>query len=99
MLYEVIIFFHLIGVALGFGGAMVGDVLFFSSIADQKISKTEFKFIQLGSRMVWLGLAILVVSGICLVYLNFFELMQSSKFLAKVWIVGIIAANGVIFHI
>jgi hypothetical protein len=89
---------HLIGFALGFGGAMVSDAMFFSSIKDKVITHTEYRFMQLGSRLVWLGLALLLLSGIGLVFLKP-ELLSASKFLIKMVIVGVIALNGIVFHI
>jgi len=89
---------HLVGIAIGAGGAFVADLMFLKSVKDEKISKTEFGFLQLGSRLVWLGLLILILSGIGLFLLKPEELMHSSKFLAKMTIVGIILTNGFFFY-
>lgn len=97
MLYELITFLHLIGVALGFGGAMVSDAIFFSSIKDKQISRTEFRFLQLAGSLVWTGLAILILSGIGLVSLNP-DLLSSPKFLIKMVVVLVIVLNGIVFH-
>lgn len=97
MLYELVTYLHLIGFALGFGGAMVSDAIFFSSIKDKKITQTEFRFMQLGGRLVWIGLSILLLSGIGLVLLNP-AILTSSKFLIKMVVVSVIAINGVVFH-
>jgi len=98
MIYEIYTYMHLVGFALGFGGAMVSDVMFFSSIKDRKVTTSEFRFMRLGSRMVWIGLLLLFLSGVALVFLNP-AILQSSKFLIKVVIVGVIALNGLVFHI
>lgn len=97
MIYELTTFFHLVGFALGFGGAMVSDFIFFSSIKDKKVTSTEFRFMQLGGKLVWIGLGLLFISGVGLVLLNP-SILSSSKFLIKMVIVGVIAINGVIFH-
>lgn len=89
---------HLFGVALGAGGAYMSDVMFFSSAKDDRISKTEFRFLTIGSRMVWIGLALLVLSGLGLFFLNVEGYLASSKFLAKMTIVFIVFINGLIFH-
>jgi hypothetical protein len=47
---------HLIGVAVGAGGAFAADYTFFQSVRDRKITKTEMSFIENSSKMVWLGL-------------------------------------------
>lgn len=90
---------HVFGAIIGAGGAYMSDLMFFSSIKDEKIEPLEFKFMRLGSRMVWLGLIILIVSGIGLFLTDVDKYMHSTKFLAKMTIVGIIFVNGVFFHL
>lgn len=89
---------HLLGVTLGAGGAFVSDLLFFKSVHDRKISRAEVHFLQLASITIWTGLAVLVVSGTGLFFLDTEKYLTSSKFLAKMTIVAIIIVNGVIFH-
>jgi len=81
------------------GGAIASDSIFFSSIRDEKISDTEMRFLRLGGKMVWLGLGIIVVSGIFLVAVNPWRYLSSQKFLAKMTIVAILIANGILFHL
>lgn len=89
---------HLIGIALGAGGAMVSDVMFFKSFRDFTISGTEMDFLKLGSRIVWGGLTLLLISGAFLFFTNPEFYLASPKFLAKMSIVSIIALNGAFFH-
>lgn len=89
---------HLFGVAIGAGGAYLSDMMFFSSVKDKIISHTEMRFLTIGSRAVWIGLALLVLSGTGLFLSDMQGYMQSAKFLAKMSIVGIIILNGIIFH-
>ncbi len=89
---------HIFGVALGAGGAFASDTMFFSTIKDGRIQKHELRFMKLGGRLVWLGLAVLFVSGILLVLTDPTGYLSSSKFLAKISIVGVIVLNGIIFH-
>ena len=91
--------FHLLGVVIGMGGAFSSDLAFFSSIRDEKISHTEMRFLKLGGKMVWVGLFIIVVSGALLFSENPERYLNSAKFLAKMTIVAIIIANGVVFHL
>jgi hypothetical protein len=90
---------HIFGAILGAGGAFASDAMFFSTIKDGRINKDELRFMKLGSKLVWSGLALLVVSGIFLVYTNPEMYFASSKFLAKLTIVGVIVVNGIIFHL
>ncbi len=94
----VLTIFHLFGVVFGAGGAAASDIMFFSSVKDHKITKTEARFLHLGSMMTWFGLALLALSGLGLFMTNPEGYMQSSKFIAKMIIVAIITLNGAIFH-
>lgn len=89
---------HLLGIALGVGGAFMSDILFFKSIRDGKISKTEMSFLELGSLCVTFGLIVLIISGIGLFSLDTERYLNSSKFLVKMTIVAILSVNGIIFH-
>ena len=89
---------HLFGVVLGGGGAFASDLIFMSAVKDKKISSTEMRFLRLGGKMVWLGLAILVISGVFIFFGDTENYLHSSKFLAKMTIVGIIIINGLVFH-
>jgi len=97
-LHTTYIIFHLLGVVLGAGGAFVSDAMFLLSIKDGKIFKTEMRFLKLGSSIVWIGLIILIVSGALLFSEDTERYLNSSKFLAKMTIVGIIIINGFVFH-
>lgn len=94
----VLLIFHIFGAILGAGGAFVSDAIFFKTIRDGIIEDSELSFMKLGSKLVWLGVLILIISGIFLFYTNPTGYLASSKFLAKVTIVGIIIINGIIFH-
>lgn len=89
---------HIFGAILGAGSAFLSDAMFFSSIKDGLIEKTELRFMQLGGMFVWIGLFILIVSGVFLVLTNPDYYLSSTKFLAKVSTVGLIITNGIIFH-
>jgi uncharacterized membrane protein len=90
---------HLFGIAIGAGGVFFSDLVFFKSIKDGKLSSTEFSFMEIGSKMIWAGLAVLVVSGVLLFSLDPDKYLSSTKFLAKVTIVAIIIANGIFLHL
>ncbi|PIR41448.1 MAG: hypothetical protein COV31_01065 [Candidatus Yanofskybacteria bacterium CG10_big_fil_rev_8_21_14_0_10_46_23] len=89
---------HIIGLAIGAGGAFLSDGIFFQSAKDRSFSKTEVGFLKLGSRFIWVGLLILTISGLLLFYMNPDRYLASDKFLAKMTIVAVIALNGLIFQ-
>ncbi|HEY4473584.1 MAG TPA: hypothetical protein VI957_00280 [Candidatus Paceibacterota bacterium] len=90
---------HLIGLALGVGGALMSDLMFFRAIRDKEITPTEMDFLTLASRCVTIGLFILILSGVGLFFLDTERYLASSKFLVKMTIVLILTLNGVLFHL
>ncbi len=100
----ILVIIHVIGVALGAGGALMSDFLFFHSIKDKKISQDEFDSLMTISRAVWAGLAILILSGITMFALIYFErgnipMLSSPRWQAKLTWVGIVLLNGIFFRI
>lgn len=89
---------HLLGVLIGAGAAFLGDFLFLRSIRDQKITAQEMSRIRKASKIVWIGLAIIIIFGIGLFSLDVERYLGSAKFLSKMSIVAILVANGVAFH-
>lgn len=101
--HSVLIVGHIIGTALGVGGATASDFLFFKAIKDKKISSTEFDFLKTVSKVVWLGFLILVFSGFGLLIfyrLNFgaSEIVFRPGFLAKMTVALAIFFNGLLMH-
>ncbi|MFM2357972.1 MAG: hypothetical protein RJA61_709 [Candidatus Parcubacteria bacterium] len=97
-LSTLITIFHLLGIAIGMGGAFASDLIFLTSIRDKKITSTEFRFITLGGRMVWTGLLILFISGSILFSFDPDRFIHSPKFQTKITILSIIVLNGLVFH-
>lgn len=89
---------HVFGAVIGAGGAYVSDAMFFATVKDRVISKGELKFLKIGSTFVWVGLAILLLSGLLLFSTDPSGYLQSDKFLIKMFIVLAIFVNGLIFH-
>lgn len=96
--HTILVILHLFGVAIGAGAAFMSDVIFMSAIRDRVLSKTEIRILKLMSVMVWIGLAILIISGGLLWATSSHDLLGSSKFLTKMTIVFILTVNGLIFH-
>ena len=91
---------YIVGGALGVGGAITSDYLFFRSIRDRKLSTDEFNLLQSKHRLLWAGLALLILSGAGLLvtqYLATGSIVMSGMFYAKMTIVLIILLNGITF--
>lgn len=54
---------HIIGVALGVGGATFAEIFFLKSMRDGKIDPIEGSFMKVTYRILRLGLLLLVISG------------------------------------
>lgn len=89
---------HLIGVAVGAGAAYMGDILFLASAEDRVFSKDETHLMHTAGLVTWAGLGLLVVSGLGLFLQDPGTYIQSSKFITKMILVGIIALNGIALH-
>jgi len=85
---------HLLGFALGLGGATFSDVFFFKFLKDFKISKSENNTLETFTQFIWIGLFLSWVSGLAFFLGNYTELMESSKFLLKVIVVCVVTING-----
>ena len=85
---------HLVGVALGVGGATITDVLFFRFLKDFRISEFEAGVLNTISQVIWFALTILVVTGLGLYAPQAEILNESSKFLVKMVVVAVIIING-----
>src|SRR3989344_3032840 len=101
-LNTILVIAHVIGVALGVGGASLSDLLFFRSIKDKVISKDEFESLMTASKIIWVGLFILILSGLAIFLSIYLErgsipMLASPKWQAKLTWVGIIFANGIFF--
>lgn len=92
------IILHLVGLAIGFGGALVSDYLFFRFLKDLKLSKKELEVMDYLSKFVWIGLLLLIISGALIFLSNPTGYMESSKFLIKMFIVLMITLNGFFLH-
>lgn len=97
-LKEIFIILHVLGAVIGAGAAFISDAMFFSSIKDRVVSKTEIRFMKIGSTFVWIGLGILIISGLLIFLTNSEGYLASSKFLIKMFIVFVIFLNGIVFH-
>lgn len=89
---------HLFGFAIGVGGATVTDIFFMKFLKDFRISRTEADFMRTLSRILWLGVVILSVSGLGLFLLDPARLLTSAKFISKMGVVAVLLLNGWFLH-
>ncbi len=95
---QVFLTVHLIGVALGMGGATITDIVFFNFLRDYQISKKEAEVMRVLSNIIMVALGILFLSGAALFLSHPAHYASSPAFLAKAMIVLVITINGVFMH-
>lgn len=94
-----ILILHLIGIAIGLGGATLTDVFFFKFLRDLKISHAEAAILRTISQVIWFGLALLILSGVGLYLGDVARYNQSSKFLMKMIVVAVLVVNGAFLNL
>ena len=97
MPYEYLVIIHIIGTALGAGGATFSDFLFYKVIKDGKIDRDEYELLNMSSFLVWAGFITLLISGFLFLSHPDFPGI-ATKLYAKLVIVGIILVNAIIMH-
>jgi uncharacterized membrane protein len=97
--YQIILIGHLLGLALGLGGATITDIFFFKFLKDFRISEWEVEILHTLSQVIWFALAILVLTGLGLYLTESKELSQSAKFLVKMIVVAVIIVNGAFLNL
>lgn len=97
--YYPILITHVVGFILGVGGATISDILFIKFLKDFKISIFEDKVLKIMSQIVWVGLFLIVISGVGLYLPQAEVLLQTPKFLVKMLIVFVIIINGALLNL
>lgn len=93
--------FHLAGLALGLGGAVLLDILAIRFLIKQKISAEFYEIFKHSSQVVFWGLCLLWLSGIAYLvyyYLADYHSLFNQKVWAKLFIVVILSVNGWWIH-
>lgn len=93
---------HLIGFALGLGGATLSDILFFKMLKNGKLDSAQLDVLRTLSKIIWVGLWILILSGLSIFALIYAEqgalpMLASPRWQAKLTLVAIVLINGFAF--
>jgi hypothetical protein len=98
---SVIKLIHLLGLIMGFGGAILADIIILRGAILRPIEKQTIVSVKNLSHIVFVGLAILWMSGVFLVGIRASadpQVWMNQKIWAKVIIVCILTINGVLIH-
>jgi uncharacterized membrane protein len=96
---EFLLGLHVLGMALGLGGATITDVLFFRFLKDFRISEKENEVFRILSQVLWFAILVVILSGIGIFLPDSERLLNSPKFLVKMIVVVVIVVNGAILNI
>ncbi len=104
IIYAALVLAHIVGTALGVGGATISDWMFVRTVKNRRLTAAELGFLDALSKAVWAGALLLGISGLLLIlamYLNgggkLPPIMFSEPFRAKLTLVVIILINGLVF--
>lgn len=89
---------HIVGAAIGVGGAMATDSVFLRSIRNRHLSSEQLLLIRSVSDVVLIGLGLVALTGIALLLLDT-QLIADAKFQAKMVVVVVLLLNGLVFHL
>lgn len=91
--------FHILGTALGLGGATIADIMFFRFLSDYRISKKEIEVLGILRAVILGALLVIIITGFALYLPNSETYNQSGAFLVKSIGVLILTINGVALHL
>lgn len=94
-----LIIIHVLAVIVGMGSAFVTDRLFFKFLKDYKISEEEKNIMDEVSKIIWIALFVIIVSGIFIYFTNISEYNNTPKFFAKMIAVLVITVNGIFLNV
>lgn len=95
----VVVILHAISATIGVGTATITDIFFFRFLTDRKISVFEADVLNTLSKVIWVALGLLIVTGLGL-YLPSSEVLSlSSKFAVKMIGVLVLLVNGIALNL
>ncbi len=94
----IIVILHALSAAVGLGAVIVTDTLFFQFLKDFKISAKEDETMRTISRVVWIIIFLLIVTGLALFLSEPMGYLAKSKFIVKLVIFSIIVLNGLLLN-
>lgn len=90
---------HILGVVFGLGGATVTDVMFFRFMRNYRVDESEAAIMKILSIVVWVGLGVLIVSGLAMFLPRWELFVGSDRFLMKMTVVAVVLINGLALNL
>jgi uncharacterized membrane protein len=96
--HDILLMLYRLGLAAGIGGTTVINIFFFKFLRDLHVSSWESDVLRTTSQVVWLALAVFLISGIGL-YLPYPEAAyQMPAILTTLIIIGVLIASSAVLH-
>ena len=89
---------HVVAVVFGMGAALVSDVLFSFFSKDKRLTRTEISVLSVLARIVTISLVVIALSGVVIFFSDSAKYLASTKFMAKMSILGVLVINGYVLH-
>lgn len=89
---------HVVAVVFGMGAALVSDVLFSFFSRDKRLNRTEISILSVLAKIVTISLLVIALTGVMIFFSDSAKYLASTKFMAKMSILGILVINGYILH-
>lgn len=89
---------HVLSVTLGMGTALLSDFLFSFFSKDKELDQKEIATLSILSKIIFISLIVISVSGLFIFLSDPNKYMTSSKFLAKMTILVVLMINGYILN-
>lgn len=90
---------HVLALTLGVGGATFTDLFFFKFLKDLRISEYEAEVLHTFSQVIWLALAVAILTGVGLYLPAASALEHSATFVAKLVALTVIIINGAFLNL
>lgn len=99
-IYGILVLGHILGTILGAGGATLAEIQIIRALKDGAVDVSERSLLHSDYAVIRIGMALIIFSGIVLVWWNFSEgnnwVMTSSKLLFKYSLMLFIIVNAVL---
>lgn len=96
---QIILTAHIVSASIGFGGAMITDLLFFRFLKDFLVSKKEEEVMQMLATIVLTAMLVIIASGFGLYLGDPLKYNENPRFWIKMTAVLVACVNGLAMHL
>jgi DNA-binding beta-propeller fold protein YncE/cytochrome b involved in lipid metabolism len=97
-IHFVYLFIFTLGLSFGTGAALLGNVLFYTTAKDRKITQDEFSLLEKTQIVTWFGILLYAFGGMGLFTLSYESMLQTGIFYASIVIALILIVNSLIIY-